>query len=113
MDAIYQRGRANAADVRAALPDAPGYSAVRALLAILVNKGFLKIERDGPRYAYIPTRPRGEAGRSAIRRIVDTFFEGSLDNAVTALLDSRSGKLTDAETGRLKALIDQARKSGR
>jgi predicted transcriptional regulator len=113
MDIVYRRGRASAAEVRADLPDPPSYSAVRALLAILVTKGFLKIEEDGPRYAYLPTHPRDEAGRSAIQRVVQTFFQGSLESAVAALLDASDAKLSSAETTRLKTLIDQARKGGR
>ncbi len=113
MDIVYRRGRASVAEVRADLPDPPSYSSVRALLAILVTKGFLKIEEDGPRYAYRPTRARDEAGRSAIQRVVQTFFEGSLESAVAALLDASDTKLSGAETVRLKTLIDQARKGGR
>ncbi len=107
MDAVYRRGRATAVEVSAALPNAPGNSAVRAMLAILVRKGWLKIEKDGPRFIYLPTRPRREAGRSAIRRVVETFFGGSLEGAVAALLDADAEKLTEAEIARLKALIDK------
>jgi predicted transcriptional regulator len=113
MDIIYQRGRATAAEVREDLPDPPGYSAVRALLAILVNKGRLKIEEDGPRYAYRPTQPRQAAGRSAIHRVVETFFQGSLENAMVALLDSRASKLSAKEIERLKGMIEQARSGGK
>lgn len=113
MDVIYRRGRATAAEVRAGLAAAPSNSAVRALLAILVQKGRLKIQEDGPRYVYEPTHPRLEAGRSAIRRVVETFFQGSTESAVAALLDAPDAKLSIADTARLKALIDQARKGGR
>jgi predicted transcriptional regulator len=113
MDVVYQRGQATAAEVREHLPAAPSNSAVRALLAILVNKGFLKIVEDGPRYMYLPTHPRDEAGRSAIQGVVKTFFEGSVENAVAALLDARDARLSGAEITRLKALIEQARKGGR
>jgi predicted transcriptional regulator len=99
-------------EVCAALPNAPGNSAVRVMLGILVRKGLLKIEKDGPRFVYLPTRPRGEAGRSAIRRVVETFFGGSLEGAVAALLDADADKLTEAEIARLKALIDQPAKEG-
>lgn len=112
MEAVYRRGRATAVEVSAALPNAPGNSAVRVMLGILVRKGLLKIEKDGPRFVYLPTRPRGEAGRSAIRRVVETFFGGSLEGAVAALLDVDADKLTDAEIARLKALIDQPTKEG-
>jgi len=110
MDAVYRRGRATAVEVSAELPNAPGNSAVRAMLAILVRKGLLKIEKDGPRFVYLPTRPGREAGRSAIRRVVETFFAGSLEGAVAALLDADEGPLTSAEISRLKALIDKPAK---
>jgi predicted transcriptional regulator len=113
MDVVYQRGCATAAEVQAGLPDPPGNSAVRALLAIMVNRGFLKIEEDGPRYVYSPTHPRDEAGRSAIHRVVETFFEGSVEGAVAALLDTREARLSSAEIARLKNVIDQTRKGGR
>jgi predicted transcriptional regulator len=113
MDVVYQRGQATAAEVQAGLPKAPSNSAVRALLAILVNKGELQITEDGPRYVYRPTRPRDEAGRNAMHRVVDTFFLGSVENAVAALLDAREVKLSNAEITRLKSLIEQTRKDGR
>jgi predicted transcriptional regulator len=108
MDAVYRRGRATAVEVTADLPDPPSNAAVRAMLGILVRKGALKIEKDGPRYIYGPARPRGEAGRSAIRRVVETFFENSLADAVAALLDTSSAKLTRPEISRLKSLIDKS-----
>ncbi len=107
MEAVYRRGRATAVEVSDALPDPPGNSAVRAMLSILVRKGLLKIQRDGPRFVYLPTRPPREAGRSAIQRVVETFFGGSLESAVAALLDAGADKLTEDEIARLKALIDQ------
>jgi BlaI family penicillinase repressor len=113
MDAIYQRGQATAAEVQEGLADPPSYSAVRALLAILVNKGFLKIEEDGPRYIYLPTRPRQQAGRSAIRQVMETFFEGSVEKAVAALLDGSATGLSKEEVERLQAMIEQARKGGK
>ena len=108
LDTVYRLGRATAAEVLAALPDPPTNAAVRAQLASLVRKGRLKIERDGPRYIYLPAYPRAQAGRAAIRRVVETFFADSLEDAVAALLGSRSAKLTDAEIARLKALIEQS-----
>ena len=113
MDVIYKRGHATAADVQVGLPDPPSNSAVRTLLAILAQKGLVTIEEAGPRYIYRPTRPRREAGRSAITRVVDTFFEGSLEGAVAALLDARESRLSDVEFARLKSLIEQSRKNGR
>jgi len=112
MDAVYRRGRATAAEVGAALPNAPGNSAVRVMLGILVRKGLLKIQREGPRYVYLPTRPRGEAGRSAIRRVVETFFAGSLSGAVAALLDEGDARLSDDDVARIRALIDKTPKEG-
>src|SRR4051794_40177538 len=89
MDIVYARGAATAADVAAALPDPPSYSSVRALLRILEEKGHLKHREDGPRYVFLPTEPRARASRSALRRVVETFFEGSLASAVAALVDER------------------------
>jgi BlaI family penicillinase repressor len=113
MDVIYQRSQATAAEVQEGLADPPSYSAVRALLAILVTKGFLKIEEDGPRYLYRPTRPRQQAGRSAIRQVMETFFEGSVEKTVAALLDGSETGLSKEQIDRLQMLIEQARKGGR
>ena len=113
MDVIYGSGRATAAEVQERMHDAPSYSAVRALLAILVEKGMLKIEEDGPRYVYLPTRPREQAGRSAIQHVMRTFFDGSVEKAVAALLAPRDGRLSKEEIGRLEALIERARKGER
>lgn len=113
MDAVYARGRATAAEVREAIPDAPSYSAVRALLRVLVDKGRLKHESDGPRYVYRPTVARARACKSALKQLLNTFFDGSTEQAVAALLDLSSSKLTDVELDRLSNLIDQARKEGR
>jgi len=110
MEAIYRRGRATAVEVSESLPNAPGNSAVRAMLAILVRKGLLKIEKDGPRFVYRPTRPGREAGRSAIRRVVETFFAGSLSSAVAALLDADESDLSAADLARLKAMIEKPTK---
>ena len=107
MDVIHARGEATAADVNAALPDPPSYSAVRALLRILERKGFLKHRADGPRYVYRPTESRRLARRSALRRVVETFFEGSLANAVAALVEDEG--LPAAELERIDAVIRKAR----
>jgi len=112
MDIIYARGEATAADVeKALLDDAPSYSAVRALLRVLEDKGFLKHREDGPRYVYLPTQPRAEASRSALKRLLKTFFDGSLANAVSALVGDRGAKLSPEELKRLEAIIKEARKS--
>ena len=109
MDIIYERASATAADVQAALPEPPGYSAVRAMLAILVTKKLLRIEEDGPRYLYHPTQPRAQAGRSAMNKVVQTFFAGSVEHAVAALLTEADAKLSPEEFARLRALIKDKR----
>ena len=112
LDILYQRGRATAAEVQAALPEPPSYSAVRALLRILEDKGHIRHEQDGPRYIYVPTIARNNAQRSALRHILQTFFDGSAEQAISALLDESSAKLSPAELERLARLIDRARKTG-
>src|SRR5438128_478613 len=96
MDVIYRRGRATAAEVLEELPDPPSYSAVRALLRLLEEKGHVKHEQDGPRYVFTPTVTRERARRSALKHVVRTFFDGSATDAVAALLDGDS-KLDSAE----------------
>ncbi len=113
MDALYQHGRATAAEVQAALPDAPSYSAVRALLRILEDKGHVKHRREGLRYIYLPRASRQVARRSALRRVVSTFFHGSVPQAVAALLETSDTRLSDAELRALRDIIDQARREGR
>lgn len=112
VDALFRLGRASAAEVRAQLPDAPSYSAVRALLRILEDKGHVRHEQDGPRYVYMPTVARDSAKRSALRHLVQTFFEGSTSQAMSALLDSSASKISDAELERLRRMLDEARKRG-
>lgn len=112
MDIVYAQGEASVAEVLAALPDPPSYSAVRALLAILLDKGHLKHRSEQGRYIYSPTRRRAQVGRSALRRVLDTFFEGSLEKAVAALLQGSDAHLSPAELQRLEQLIQQARKEG-
>ncbi len=113
MDVIYQRGQATAAEVMAGIPDPPGYSAVRAMLRVLEEKGHLRHESRGPRYVFLPTVPREKARRSSLKQLVQTFFEGSVEQTVAALLDLSASKLTHEELDRLAALIDRARKEGR
>lgn len=112
MGVIYQLGRATAAEVLAELEDPPSYSAVRAHLRILEEKGHLRHEPDGPRYVFLPTLPREQARDSALRQLVQTFFEGSTSQAMAALLDATPG-ISKAELERLSRLIDKARKEGR
>ena len=113
MDVIYRRGQATAAEVLEDLPDPPSYSAVRAMLRVLEEKGHLRHEQQGPRYVFLPTVPREQARRSALKQLVQTFFDGSTEQAVAALLDLSDRALSDAELDRLARLIDQARKEGR
>jgi BlaI family penicillinase repressor len=113
MDIVYAQGEASAAAVHEALPDPPSYSAVRALMAILVEKGHLKHRAEAGRYIYSPTRRRAQVGRSALRRVLDTFFEGSLEKAVAAILQGSDGNLSQDELQRLDQIIQQARKEGR
>jgi predicted transcriptional regulator len=113
MDVIYRLGRATAAEVLENLPDAPSYSAVRALLRVLEDKGHVKHAEDGPRYVYLPTVPREKARRSALRQLVNTFFDGSAEQAVAALLDLSPARLSAAELDRLADVIASARKEGR
>lgn len=113
MDVIYRLGRATAAEVHDALPDRPSYSTVRALLRVLETKGHLRHAEDGPRYVYSPTVPRERARESALRQVVTTFFDGSTEAAVAALLDLSAARLSDTELNRLAGLIAQAKKEGR
>lgn len=113
MDVVYRLGRATAADVHTEIADPPSYSSVRALLRVLESKGHLRHTADGPRYVFTPTVPRERARDSALRQVVGTFFEGSTEAAVAALLDLSSSRLSDAELNRLAGLIAQAKKEGR
>ncbi len=108
MDIIYEQGRAAAADVRAALPDPPSYSSVRALLGILETKGHLTHVKDGPRYVYLPTRPRVSAAKSALRSVMQTFFGGSVEQTVATLLSVSDTPLSPEGASRLSAMIDAA-----
>jgi predicted transcriptional regulator len=97
--------------VQAALPDPPSYSAVRAMLRILEEKGHVRHEQDGPRYVYVPTVARDNAKKSALRHVLRTFFDGSTEQAISALLDDASTKLSDAELERLARMISDARRT--
>jgi BlaI family transcriptional regulator, penicillinase repressor len=113
MDILYQRGKASAAEVREAMPDAPSYSAVRAMLRILEEKGQVKHQAEGLKYVYVPTVARDKAKRTAIKHLMDTFFSGSPEHVMAALLDVSSTKLTPEELDRMAELIDRARKEGK
>ena len=112
MDVVFRLGRATAAEVLAGLPDPPSYSAVRGMLRLLESKGYLRHEQDGARYVYLPTTERDEARRSALTHLLRTFFDGSRENAVAALLDLDDQPLDPAEYARLKSLLEQAREPG-
>jgi BlaI family penicillinase repressor len=113
MDILYRRGSATAAEVRQELPDPPSYSAVRALLRILEEKGHVRHEARDLRYVYMPVLEREKASRSAVRHLVETFFNGSAEKAVAALLDESASKLSKSELARLARMIEKARKEGR
>lgn len=113
MDVIYRLGGASVQEVRDRLPDPPSYSAVRALLRVLEQKGHLKHELDGPRYVYRPIVPRDVARRSALRQLLRTFFDGSPEEAVATLLDVSGRDLSDQELDRLAELIERSKQEGR
>jgi BlaI family transcriptional regulator, penicillinase repressor len=113
MDIVYSRGQASAIEVLESLPDPPSYSAVRSLLRVLEEKGHLRHRQDGQRYVYSPTVARERAKRSALRRVLQTFFDDSAEEAVAALLDISQERLSDGELERMEELIKQARKEGR
>ena len=111
LDIVYKLGRATAQEVQERLPDKPSYSAVRAVLRGMEEKGLLTHKEDSPRYVYSPMVPKRRAGRSAVKHLLSTFFDGSTEDAVAALLTSSS--LDQDELERLAALIDKAKKEGR
>ena len=113
MDLLYQLGEATAAEVQERLPDPPSYSAVRAMLRILEEKGHVSHTEDGPRYVFTPVVARDTARKSAVSHLLRTFFDGSVEQAMTALLDATDRKLSSAEVERLAALIEQRKKEGR
>jgi predicted transcriptional regulator len=113
MDVVYRLGKSSVTEVLERLPDPPSYSAVRALMRILEEKGHLSHEQDGPRYVYLPTVPRDAAQASALSHLVRTFFGGSAEAAVAALLDLPEHGMSEGELARLSHLIDDARGQGR
>lgn len=110
MDILYQRGRASASEILQALPDAPTYSAVRAKLRVLEEKGHVRHEEEALHYVYLPTTPREAARRSALRHLVSTFFQDSVQEAVVALLDLSAADLSPEDLDRIQGIIDQAKK---
>lgn len=113
MDVIYARGRATAAEVRQAMASPPSYSAVRATLRVLEDKGFLRHEAERGVYVYLPTIPRIDASRSALKRVVQTFFDDSIEQTMAALLDVKRTRLTAKERARLIELIRRAEEEER
>ena len=113
MDILYQLGSASAVQIQELMAHPPSYSAVRSILRVLVEKRHLNRESDGTRYVYSPALPVHRAQRSAIRQVLRTFFGGSVEGAVTMLLEIGEGDLTPAERARIKAMIDEAEEDGR
>lgn len=113
MDVLFQMGRASAGEIHKRIPSPPSYSAVRATLRILEEKGFLKHEDDGKRYIYRPVVGQSQARRSAVDHLLTTFFGGSAADAVTALLETPGQDISQEELDRMAALIERARKEGR
>jgi predicted transcriptional regulator len=113
MDVLFRRGRATAADVMAELPGQPAYSTVRTQLRVLEEKGHVRHEDDGVRYVYVPVVTRQSARRSALKHLLDTFFEGSPEQAVAALLGGEATRISDEELDRIAALIADAKRGTR
>jgi BlaI family penicillinase repressor len=113
MDIVYELKEATAQHVMERLPDAPGYSAVRALLRVLENKGHLDHRQEGPRYVYLPRLSKDKARRSELRHLLKTFFDNSTEDAVAALLDISGDRLSEEDYRRLTALIEKSREEGR
>lgn len=113
MDAVYKLGKATAAQIMDSIPDPPTNPAVRRMLAILEEKGYLRHEEEGAKYVYYPTVDRDKASRTALLHLTQTFFEGSPVQAVAALLDASAEELTDGDLAKLSALIEKVKKEGR
>jgi len=113
MDILYQRGKGSASEVRQAMEAAPGYSAVRAMLRVLEEKGHVKHQAEGLKYVYVPVVARDKAKRSAVKHVMETFFNGSAEQIVAALLDVSSTRLTREELDRMSDMIEQAKKEGK
>jgi BlaI family penicillinase repressor len=113
MDILYRRGRATAAEVLDGLPDPPSYSAVRAMLRILEQKGHIRHEEDGRAYVFMPITRRTDARQSALSHLLKTFFDNSAEQAVAALLAIKAEKMSEEELDRMSTLIDNAKREGR
>jgi len=112
MDVLFRRGEASASEVQSGMPEAPSYSAVRAHLRTLEEKGHIRHEAKGLRYVYVPTTRPGHARRHALRHVLDTFFSGSPEKLIAALLDGNSTKLGPEDLNRLSEMIDKAKGEG-
>jgi predicted transcriptional regulator len=112
MDILYKRGRATATEVKEELPGDPHYSTVRTQLRVLEEKGHVTHEEQGVRYVYVPAVARRAARKSALRHLVDTFFDGSAEQVVAAVLGGEGAKLSDEELDRIAELVDKAKKEG-
>jgi predicted transcriptional regulator len=113
MDVLYRKARATAAEIMAELPDPPGNSAIRAMLRVLEEKKHIRHEAEDLRYVYMPVVPRDKARKSALKHVVETFFDGSTEQAVATLLNVSAQDLKTEDFDRLAALIEKARKEGR
>src|SRR5690349_16246797 len=112
MDILYRNGRATAAEIHQALPDRPSYSAVRAKLRVLEDKGHIRHEEQALRYVYLPVVHRDRAKQSALKHLLETFFDNSAEQAITALLDLPSAGLSRKKLDRLSTLIEKAKQEG-
>jgi predicted transcriptional regulator len=112
MDILYRRGRATATEVMDELPGSPHYSTVRTQLRVLEEKGHVTHEEQGVKYVYVPATPRRAARKSALRHLVDTFFDGSAEQVVAAVLGGEGAKLSDEELNRIAELVERAKKEG-
>jgi predicted transcriptional regulator len=113
MEILYQRGKASASEVRQAMEDAPSYSAVRAMLRVLEEKGHVRHQEEGLKYVYSPVVARDKAKRSAVKHLLETFFGGSPEQAVAALLDVSATRLTPEELDRMASMIEKAKREGK
>jgi predicted transcriptional regulator len=112
MEILHRRQRATVEEVRTGLPDAPSPSSVRKLLDIMIDRGLLGREYEGPRHVYFPSTKPEDASRSALRQLIATFFDGSPESAMSALLDAADLRLSDADYKRLNAMLKRAREQG-
>src|SRR5271168_2401186 len=113
MDVLYRHGKLSSAEVQAQMANPPGYSAVRAMLRVLEDKGHVRHVADGLKYLYVPTIPREKAKRSAIRHVLGTFFNDSPEQAMAALLDVSATRITRAELERMSSMIEKAKQEGK